>query len=92
MNCRYCAKDLDRGDVLEVLKGHPLYKDHTDAEIMKFAKAYGWTPENKIHFSHAVTIQPDRDPQFDICPFCNGVEPLDTTKPKRIHKDTAKND
>lgn len=73
MICRYCTETLDGGDVFEVLRER--YPDRTDAQIERDARQYGWTKEDPIHFSHEVIIQPDKEPQFTICPACNGINP-----------------
>lgn len=84
MNCRYCNKDLDGGDVYEYLKMHPLYMDRSDKEIRKFARSYGWTEENRIHFDKSVIIHFDDryKEQITICPECKGIEPLKKDAPK----------
>jgi hypothetical protein len=50
-------------------------KAHAEANFEHFkalaaAKSYGWSETNKIHFSRAIIIQPDREPQYTICPDC----------------------
>lgn len=87
MNCRYCNVNLDRGDVYEVLRNHPLYQDRTPLEISKIAQRYGWSPSNKIRFDRQILLQTNeegRDP-FKICPDCKGIAPLDASAPKAIY-------
>lgn len=90
MNCRYCDENLDKGDIYEVLKSDPLNADRTDAEILKFAKAYGWTPTNKERFLSVVTVQFDdrKKDQIDICPHCKGIDPLNEKAPREYFKST----
>lgn len=69
--CRFCKSDLDGGDILEI------FLKHMDREkALKSAKAYGWSETNKIHFSKAIIVQPDRDEQYLICPYCKNKDPL----------------
>lgn len=88
MNCRYCNKNLDKGDVYDVLKVHPLYAHMSEKELLKMARSYGWSPQHREHFLAIVTIQPDRGEQFDICSFCNGIEPLNEKAPRKIYEDS----
>ena len=66
--CKHCAANLDGGDIFEHFMLE--YRDHVRA--LKSAKAYGWTEENRVHFSRFVTVQPDKGPQYEICPECKG--------------------
>ena len=64
--CKHCGANLDGGDIFEHFMLE--YRDHVRA--LKSAKAYGWREDNRIHFSRFVTVQPDKDPQYEICPEC----------------------
>ena len=81
MICRYCKTNLSKGDIYEVLKDAYGY---TEEKIIKMAKQYGWTPDNKIHFSREVIVQFDdrHKPQVQICPDCKGISPTDKTAPR----------
>lgn len=81
MICRYCKTNLSKGDIYEVLKDAYGY---TEEKAIKAAKTYGWTPENKIHFSKELIIQfDDRNKlQITICPKCKGVSPTDESAPR----------
>lgn len=69
--CRFCKSDLDGGDIFEVF-----LKQMDREKALKSAKAYGWSETNKIHFNKAIIVQPDRDEQYLICPYCNNKDPL----------------
>ena len=72
---------MSNGDIFETLK--KMY-DRPDEEIIKMAKQYGWTPDDKIHFSREIIVQFDdrHKPQVQICPDCNGISPTDETAPR----------
>ena len=81
MICRYCNTNLSKGDIFEVLKETYGY---TEEKAIRAAKTYGWTPENKIHFTRELIIQFEyrNKPQIQICPDCNGISPTDETAPR----------
>jgi len=67
--CKHCNANLDGGDIFEHFMLE--YRDHIKA--LKAARSYGWSSENRIHFSKFIIVQPDKDPQYEICPECKGV-------------------
>lgn len=70
--CRHCGTDLDAGDVFE----RCLAREGDRDKALRMAKDYGWTETNRLHFTKVVTVQPEGKPQFDTCPECRGVNPL----------------
>jgi hypothetical protein len=72
---------LSNGEIFESLKN--TYQK-SDEETIKMAKQYGWTPDNKIHFSREIIVQFDdrNKPQVQFCPDCNGISPTDETAPR----------
>lgn len=85
MNCRYCNNNLDDGDIYEVLSKNDLYKHLSEDELLKIAGHYGYTTDNRIHFTKEMIIQFDNKPQIVICPFCNGIWPLKPDMPREYH-------
>lgn len=72
--CQHCNMNLDGGDIYE----HFLLKYNDKAKALAAANSYGWSETNKIHFNKSIIVQPDRDPQYTICPFCKNREPFKT--------------
>jgi len=70
--CQHCGVDLDAGDIFEHFLNE--YMDHKKA--LESAKQYGWSETNKIHFNKSIIIQPDNDPQYVICPYCENKWPF----------------
>jgi hypothetical protein len=70
MKCEHCSFDLDGGDVYEVLRKMKEYRGTTDEEVMSVARMYGYTEENRKHFSKAVIQQYDDKQQETICCHC----------------------
>jgi len=71
-HCSHCGEDLDGGDIYE----HFLAETSNPVKALKIAKEYGWSETNKIRFVKSVMVQPDRDPQFEICPACKQKNPF----------------
>ena len=69
MNCPYCKANLDEGDIFE----HFLLKYNDREKALCSAKRYGWSEINKVRFNRSVIVQPDRLPQYTICPDCKKV-------------------
>jgi hypothetical protein len=78
-NCPECNSDWDMGEVIDVVRdgllNHDYYKNNPDKlekieEIAKYNARvdYGWTPENRVHISKLVTIEPSDSQQ---CPNCS---------------------
>jgi hypothetical protein len=90
MNCRYCTRSLDNGDIFEVLKA---MRDEYPQMVLAFqaAKEYGWTPKNRIRFTKEILIQPEQKAHYTICPFCSGIEPLNPFLPKVYHVQASQN-
>lgn len=86
MICRYCKINLSKGDVYEILKN--AYQK-SDEDTIKMAKSYGWTPQNRIHFSKEVIIHfsDQHKSQIQICPDCKGISPTDETASKEYFID-----
>ena len=70
--CQYCNMNLDGGDIYQ----HFLLKYSDKTKALASAKSYGWSETNKMHFNKSICIQPDRDPQYTICPFCKNKDPF----------------
>lgn len=70
--CQHCSANLDGGDIFEHFMLE--YKDR--AKALASAKAYGWSETNKIHFNRSVIVQPDKQPQYEICPDCKKMWPF----------------
>ena len=69
MECRHCKANLDGEDIFEFF-----FKMYNNVhEALKIAKLYGWSSTSKIHFSRAIIIQPDKKPQYEICPDCKSI-------------------
>jgi hypothetical protein len=77
--CPKCGCSWNAGDVLETFKtmrseGREWYKDKTDAELIKIAGNYGWTPESPKNFSRLIGIE-ERGVYDGVCkwrcPDCN---------------------
>jgi len=66
--CQNCGENLDGGDIFE----HFMVKYMNHAKALESAKGYGWSETNRIHFSKAIIVQPDRGEQYSICPSCKG--------------------
>ena len=64
--------NLDKGDIFEHFMS--LYNDAKKA--MTAAVLYGWSETNKIHFNRSIIVQPDRSPQYTICPDCKKTDPF----------------
>ena len=45
------------------------------------AVLYGWSETTKIHFNRSIIVQPDRAPQYTICPNCKKVDPFKQMPP-----------
>jgi hypothetical protein len=90
MNCRYCTRCLDDGDIFEVLKA---MRDEYPQMVLAFqaAKHYGWSPQNRIRFTKEVLIQLNPLTKYTICPFCSGIEPLNHVLPKAYHVEDPQN-
>jgi hypothetical protein len=70
--CPHCNRELDAGDVYEILVEMPLSNRSAEKNI-ETAREYGWTPENKKRFSKKVgcyDMIEDRVTHY-ICPFCD---------------------
>jgi hypothetical protein len=78
-NCPHCNCNLDGGDIFETLRSLDAYKNYSDIEVQTLAQNYGWTENNKIHFSLLIGI--DRKYQ---CPFtimaCTSTYPCDVSE------------
>jgi hypothetical protein len=71
--CQHCAANLDGGDVFE----HFLAIHGDREKALVIAKTmYGWSETDKIHFNKSIIVQPDREPQYDVCPECKGKDPF----------------
>ena len=70
--CRHCGTDLDGGDIFEQCLAVEGDRD----KALRAAKAYGWTETNQLHFTKVVIVQPERKPQYEECPACHGMNPL----------------
>ena len=75
--CQHCGSNLDNGDIFEHFMS--LYKDARKA--MNAAVLYGWSETNKIHFNRSIIVQPDRLPQYTICPDCKKPDPFKQMPP-----------
>lgn len=53
-NCPACDKKWDDGEMVERLRGMEVFMNKTNSEIEKLAMSFGWTEENKAHFSKVV--------------------------------------
>ena len=73
--CKHCGANLDGGDIFEHFMLE--YKDRVKA--LATAAAYGWSETNKLHFNRSIIVQPDREPQYEICPDCKKKWPLAAT-------------
>ena len=74
--CQHCSANLDNGDILE----HFMSKYQNDlTHAMASASSYGWSVTNKLHFNRSITVQPENDSQYEICPDCNKIDPLQKT-------------
>ena len=71
MNCPFCKTNLDEGDIFE----HFMLKYNNREKALSSAKSYGWSETNKVRFNRSVIVQPDRSPQYTICPDCKKVLP-----------------
>jgi len=72
-SCPVCKATLSCGDVYATLRSDPENNQRSDDEILEWASHYGWTRENKVQFSRAKIIQPDRGRQYTICPDCLSI-------------------
>jgi hypothetical protein len=70
--CQHCGADLDEGDIFEYFFKE--YNNHTEA--LKIAGYYGWCETNKKHFNRSIIIQPNKKPQYTICPDCEKKDPF----------------
>lgn len=71
--CPHCGFDLDDGDIFEKLKNMKEYKNKSDNDVEVSATYYGWTPQNKKHFTKRVIVQPIDAPQYTMCPDCKAI-------------------
>jgi hypothetical protein len=59
--CPECNCSWDNGDIFEKLQSirnsGTAYVGKTDEELLKFAAAYGWTPENPTRFSRLIGVE-----------------------------------
>ena len=70
--CQHCGANLDRGDIFE----HFMLEYNDRVKALASAAAYGWSETDRIHFTRAIIVQPDREPQYEICPDCKKKWPL----------------
>ena len=70
--CQHCGANLNKGDIFEHFIS--LYNDARKA--MKAAALYGWSETNKIHFNRSIIVQPDREGQHTIYPYCKKTDPF----------------
>lgn len=79
-HCRYCGQDLARDDVHEERKATAKRLNLTEEWALEDAKKKGWTPENKLRWTHHSVAG-----SSPMCPNekCNGIYPLHHDKPKR---------
>jgi len=68
----WCHEDLNADDIYE----HFLRTEGDEEKALRAARAHGWTESNKLHFTKAVIVQPDREPQYEVCPKCNKKWPI----------------
>lgn len=59
--CKHCKVNLYGGDIFEYF----LQCYSGDAKL-----AFGWSEKTKVHFSRSIIVQPDKAPQYIICPDC----------------------
>lgn len=71
--CQHCNANLDEGDIFEY---YLLCYSGDQKRALETAKDYGWSETNKIHFNRSVIVQPDKSPQYVICPDCKQKEPF----------------
>ena len=75
--CQHCGANLDEGDVFE----HYLQVYSGDKiKALQSARMHGWSEKDKIHFNRSVIVQPDREPQYIICPECKKKDPFSLKK------------
>lgn len=72
--CPKCGFHLDNGDIFEVLRDIPSYKNRTDEEVKEIARNCGWSEENRKRFSKAivnVSRGRGKSSMTITCPNCN---------------------
>lgn len=80
--CKHCNYNLDAGDIYEVLKSDKdKYLNGTgnylESDILNSAKYYGWSYDNKKHFTIVLSIKYKDGTSIKVCPNCRGTYPLD---------------
>ena len=70
--CQHCRANLDKGDIYE----HFLLIYADSKKALEAAKGYGWSETTKLHFNRSVIVQPDKDPQYVVCPDCKKKDPF----------------
>ena len=71
--CRHCYSDLDAGDVL-----NHFLKFYRSDKAIRYAKKYGWTSVNRLHFDRSIIIQGEQE--YRICPDCGERDPFSKTE------------
>lgn len=69
--CPHCNKDWDGGDIYDVLASMGVNVIKSQKDVEELAKGYGWTPENKLHFSNTNTIEIDHPLMKEVFYQCN---------------------
>lgn len=83
--CKHCNSNLDKGDVFEYFlaqngilseeQGNECYEKAKENAKM-CATMYGWSENNKVHFTREVILQQNKGSQHTICPDCKNSNPL----------------
>ena len=71
--CQHCGADLDEGDIFDYF--YSKCKDYTKA--LEIATYYGWTVNNKLHFTRTIIVESETSSQYIICPDCEKKDPLE---------------
>lgn len=75
--CKHCSFNLDAGDIYEVLKSDYKGDNYFESDILESAKHYGWSQNNKKHFTVVISMKFNDGTSIKVCPNCRGTSPLD---------------